>query len=77
MAPEMQALQGFKTLMRCTLNPVRGAAENPEMQARLAREALGGVLLALRLHRDRHDVAAKALVLLGLLGQVRPAGSRV
>ena len=40
------------------------------MQARLARDALDGVLRALRLHADSPDVAAKALVLVGVLAQV-------
>ena len=41
------------------------------MQARLARDALDGVLRAMRLHADSPDVAAKALVLVGVLAQVR------
>ena len=41
------------------------------MQARLARDALEGVLRAMRLHADSPDVAAKALVLVGVLAQVR------
>ncbi len=45
-------------------------AGNPTMQARLARDALDGVLRALRLHADSPDVAAKALVLVGMLAQV-------
>jgi hypothetical protein len=44
---------------------------NAAMQARLAREALDGVLRAMRLHADSPDVAAKALVLVGVLAQVR------
>lgn len=46
-------------------------ADNPAMQARLARETLEAVLQALRKHRDTPEVAAKALVLLGVLAQVR------
>ncbi len=41
------------------------------MQARLAREALDGVLRAMRLHANSPDVAAKALVLVGVLAQAR------
>ena len=49
----------------------RRRAGNPAMQARLARDALEGVLRAMRLHADSPDVAAKALVLVGVLAQVR------
>jgi len=45
-------------------------AGNPTIQARLARDALDGVLRAMRLHADSPDVAAKALVLVGVLAQV-------
>ena len=47
------------------------AAENPDMQARLARETLGGILLALHVHKGCHHVASSELTLLGLLCQVR------
>ena len=45
-------------------------AENPGIQARLAREALQDVLQTLRVHKDTPEVAAKGLVLLGVLAQV-------
>ena len=51
------------------------ALENPSLQAHVATLALPAVVAALRAHVDHADVQAKGLVVLGVLGQVRPFAS--
>ena len=46
-------------------------AENAGMQARLAREALDGILRALQANLGSREIVSKALVVIGLMGQVR------
>lgn len=48
------------------------ALDNPLLQSQIADLALCHVVTALRIHIDHSDIQAKGLVVLGVLGQVKP-----